>query len=842
MVTGSADKNGDVLPRPKRRRKRRKEDRGLPSDSELEEFVIAYLDEQSKLWPDLAAKSVIPEPTPEVVASLAEDFKRRHRGGKINLNELTKLRQFKLTLAGNYNRFSSDNSEPTSITDQIINSIRKAKEKGYFIPWQLVFCDYARSGLISTARNGYMGYKRAIADKSLPFVATFIDDFTRASREALEWWKLAHLSKYHKKKMLGASDGFDLDDANWDVWVTVYGLVSRLFIKQLKQKVKRGMSSRRSKTKRVLGRCPLGFTRKRVRDQNGNLVTDADGNAVHEIHIEGESSRLVKLIHRLYTRRRWSAYEIAKHLNSIEADEWNGWTESTVKKILFNPANIGVFIWNMRSKVYDYELEKEVIVRNPRSEWVVYYNPELAIIPMRYYRAARRRRSESRRKSVSKKSRNELSASTLFSGTLYCGSCETELKLIRSAGDHKQMGCLNGPAGVHGCKLSSSKSVRIIEKYLLDYLLKVILDESAVQQIVERANELLAKQQLKPRKSDKSIKGKIESRRKKIDKLVRLSEDAPDELCLGYRKRIIELQAEVNTLSQQLALIKSHNAPPPPPLDVERVRTYLKDTRELLNQEVPAAAAALRALTGPISITQMKDPTKKRGAKWIAHFAPDLVRFLSHLSKNRNYPESITLEFLNDANWIVPQNCEIVVDHVTQYERLGPKFAELHRRGAPIQAIADAHGMCWSQAKEILDYGLTGQRPRWKSHRRSESPVRGTPKWKQIQPHVLRLRDKEKMSWPEIISWLDNNCGVKAHENTVRRAWTEHHQQEVMNAVEKGKAVSRGSSRRIPQKTINQIHKLLSMGKLSQRQIANQTGVSLQTVSREAKSIRSDKS
>ena len=49
------------------------------------------------------------------------------------------------------------------------------------------------------------------------------------------------LSKFLRKGMIGASDGFDLSNPNSDILITVFGLVSRLFIKSLREKVMRGM-------------------------------------------------------------------------------------------------------------------------------------------------------------------------------------------------------------------------------------------------------------------------------------------------------------------------------------------------------------------------------------------------------------------------------------------------------------------------------------------------------------------------------------------------------------------------------------------------------------------------
>jgi hypothetical protein len=140
---------------------------------------------------------------------------------------------------GNYDRFSCDNSSPTSINDQLVNALAKAKLENLFIPWVFTYADFSVSGLDSS-RRGYSSYKEVLRDHS-NLVCTFIDDFTRASRDEIEWWKLAFFHKRLKKGMKGASDGFDLECSDWDVKITIAALVSRLFIRGLQQKVKRGM-------------------------------------------------------------------------------------------------------------------------------------------------------------------------------------------------------------------------------------------------------------------------------------------------------------------------------------------------------------------------------------------------------------------------------------------------------------------------------------------------------------------------------------------------------------------------------------------------------------------------
>ena len=175
----------------------------------------------------------------------------------------------------------------------------------------------------------------------------------------------------------------------------------------------------------------------------------------------------------LFSHKKWSAYQIAKHFNDLKVDGWDGWTESGIKKLLVGLDAMGIFIWNRTYREHDVEQDKMVVVQNPRSEWEVYIDPKLRLVPVAWWIDARRRLRKvwDKRRSIGPKpSRNQISATTLFSGTLVCDYCQGEIKLMRSAGKYRQMGCLNGLQHAHDCKLSSSKSVTVIEDCLLSFI------------------------------------------------------------------------------------------------------------------------------------------------------------------------------------------------------------------------------------------------------------------------------------------------------------------------------------------------------------------------------------
>ena len=128
------------LPRPQRRPRRARADRGLPPDEDLAILARAYLERQRKHWPGMVQAGLLPEPTDQVIREMVEDFKDRHRTGKVDAHTVRVLAKFCEKFAGNYNRFSCDNSSPLSIIDQMVNALDKAQAENRFIPWVIRVC------------------------------------------------------------------------------------------------------------------------------------------------------------------------------------------------------------------------------------------------------------------------------------------------------------------------------------------------------------------------------------------------------------------------------------------------------------------------------------------------------------------------------------------------------------------------------------------------------------------------------------------------------------------------------------------------------------------------------
>lgn len=682
-VTSSAEglDHEDALPTPKRKRRRAKEEQGLPDDAELESLAKAYLLRASELWPELVKSGVIPVVSDSVVASMVANFKERHRTGKVDTNLLSRLVAAGLKLAANYPRFSDLNSQPKSIVDQHLLALSFAKSKGYFVPWELVVADYARSA-VSGHRQGFHNLLKLIRNRKSCVQAALIDDFARGSRNEAESWKLAGLCKQHDVRLLGVSDGFHLDDPDWDTKVRLHNMFSEMENKYRRQRVQRGLMGSVGNNQ-PMGRMLFGYGRRPRKDENGNILRKRNGAAKTERCFALETKESALFMWELFYVKRWSTYQIAQEFNRLRIDDWDGWSDKSIECMLINPGYIGLFIWNRTTKEFNWDTQKFETVNNPWTKWKWEYNPELALVPKAWHVYARNVLVKPKKDPTRKKRRqSQRMPATLFSGTLVCGYCGSLITMCRSTPKYKNMGCKWGMARKYGCKLFASKTTATIEKTLLDVIHDRILTKDRLVGLVEAANKYLAQELSKPKLDLQPLRRRAKALKKQIDQLLdRVKRTTKEALIEVYESEIADLHAQLRVVNSELAIANRENAPVPPPLDLGRVETYLNDLRAVLNQEIPAAAEAIRALTGPIEITQEPYENKKRGARWIARFTPNVMRLLGQEAVRLDYPDSRTMEFLTSGKWIALEEMVVVLDLVPwlRPDRKLPNYEAIRR-------------------------------------------------------------------------------------------------------------------------------------------------------------------
>ncbi len=299
----------------------------------------------------------------------------------------------------------------------------------------------------------------------------------------------------------------------------------------------------------------------------------------------------------------------------------------------------------------------------------------------------------------------------------------------------------------------------------------------------------------------------------------------------AYERRIAELQKEVNYQKVQLRTADAENVPPPAPLDLATMKALLADLRGLLNQEIPAAAEAIRALTGPITIRQEAIPGKKRGARWIATFSPDFLGWLRRGAQGKDCPDSITLEYLGTRIWITPEGVETPIAHTPKYEVISRRVADLAAQGASVNTIAAALGETWVTVNQALDFARTGHRRKLKPG--GKRTGRGHSGRKPIDvAEVVRLRDEQRLSFKK----MAQRFGVS--EGTVTRAYDRGKPQAVREAAERGQKPQRGRYSHLGPEVFERIQAGLKAGDSPER-VAQQVGCSASMVYRFRKQTRS---
>lgn len=340
-----------------------------------------------------------------------------------------------------------------------------------------------------------------------------------------------------------------------------------------------------------------------------------------------------------------------------------------------------------------------------------------------------------------------------------------------------------------------------------------------------KANQYLATEAGKPRLDTGPLKAQIRENEEAIKKLFERIEGLTDEsLCQAYEKRIGDLQKELNERKARLREASAQNVATPPPLDAASVKALLSDLRGLLNQEIPAAAEAVRALTGPITIRQEKTAEKKRGARWIATFSPDLLGWLRGEARGKDCPDSISLEYLNSRIWITPESVEAMIDPTPKYEKISGRVAELTAKGCGINTICNIMRESWETVKQAQYFAKTGRRPTLRSRKSGRRGKGGIPR-KQIDvAEVVQMRDVMGYSFRKIGRML----GVC--DSTVARAYDKGNPQPLQEAIESGR-IRRGYRSQLGSVMFERIREGLHAGK-SIKEVASEIGCGRSTVHR----------
>ena len=315
-----------------------------------------------------------------------------------------------------YARYSSENQRDASIEDQLRLCHLHAEKQG----WTIV--DSYTDRAISGASLLRPGIQELIQDATRGrFAIVLAEAMDRLSRDQEDIAGLFKRMAFSGVKIVTLSEG-DVTHLH----VGLKGTMNALFLKDLADKVRRGLRGRVEGGKSGGGNC-YGY----------DVVKKfaADGEPVR-------GDRAINKFEACVVRRIFSNYasgkspkRIAFELNKegIKAPGGGDWGFSTINGnrrrgtgILNNEMYIGRIVWNRLRYIKDPDTGKRVSRPNPESEWIFHDVPELRIIEQDLWNRIKARQEAIKvERSTGKPNRlhERQRAKYLFSGLTRCACC-----------------------------------------------------------------------------------------------------------------------------------------------------------------------------------------------------------------------------------------------------------------------------------------------------------------------------------------------------------------------------------------------------------------------------------
>lgn len=379
-----------------------------------------------------------------------------------------------------YTRYSTDNQNETSITDQDrANAQLIAREQGVLIE---KYSDSALSGQYSD-RPDYIRLKADLERDRFDLIV--VDEISRLWRNVLEQYSMVELCKYRGIHIIGVNDGIDTRREGFELLLAVKGAQNEDFIRFVSKKTHNSLQGIVIAKLHAGGKI-YGYKSRyqETVDKKGNPIFKPNGLA-----IVPDQAAIVVQIFQWYADGQ-APKRIADKLNQegIPSPRNRAWRASAIygdhkrgTGILNNKIYIGIYEWNKSKWIKLPETvraktgrtgKKERRERDP-SEWLSVDMPELRIIDASLWDRVKKRQAATRRQSQDLKSPNTgrgFNSKYLFSGLLTCGNCGSNYVMINKY----SYGCsLNMSGGHSACENRIKVPRRLIEEKLL----AVIQDE-----------------------------------------------------------------------------------------------------------------------------------------------------------------------------------------------------------------------------------------------------------------------------------------------------------------------------------------------------------------------------
>jgi DNA invertase Pin-like site-specific DNA recombinase len=317
-----------------------------------------------------------------------------------------------------YARYSTDLQREASIDDQVRVCRQRIKREG----WKLgaTYSDAARSG----ASRLRPGYQKLLEDaRAGAFEVVVAEALDRLSRDQEDVAALYKRLSFAGIKMVTLAEG-EISELH----VGLKGTMNALFLKDLAQKIRRGLEGR-VRSGKSGGGLPYGYRVARHFDDRGELLR---GDRV----VEESEAETIRRIYRAFAAGK-SPRAIARELNleGLRGSGGRAWADTTIRGnagrgcgILRNEVYIGQLIWNRQRFLKDPVTGRRVTRINPKTEWVATDVPEWRIVPQELWERVQVRFDEIETRPATRKARatrfwEHRRPKHILTGLVRCAAC-----------------------------------------------------------------------------------------------------------------------------------------------------------------------------------------------------------------------------------------------------------------------------------------------------------------------------------------------------------------------------------------------------------------------------------
>ena len=508
-------------------------------------------------------------------------------------------------LAAIYARYSSENQRPESIEDQVAACRRLAGQRGFTIAEDHVYSDQAQSG----ARKDRPGLTALLsAAASGQFQVVLVDDLSRLARD--NYLMLSVLAELHFAgvRVVSVADGLDSHDEEATLGIQIRGIFNELQLRDLKNKTLRGQIGQKQRGFSV-GERTYGYRSVAV----GATRLDKQGRPRPEgykMEIDAREAAMVLRIFRAY-REGLSVIRIVRQLNEEKVPgrfrSHQGWSPSTVGRILDNEKYIGRWVWNKTERRRDPRSGQRKCFPKPASEWVLQEDESLRIVPQELWEQVRTRRQEVRRSwpggtgqrgfSTQQGGREKYFPTHLLSGAMVCGKCGATIAQVSGKGGG-YYGCLGATKGACDNKLLVRR--HLVEKIILDTVRDRLSDPQHIEYVLKRVATEVGKLYAHVPESIRLKETELTAEQRRLANFIDFIGEGRGSRTLA--QALLESEQKVEALKEELESLhrcrgKVFQAPP-----LEWIQERLSKLKDILERNSDRSGLLLRKLLGPLRL------------------------------------------------------------------------------------------------------------------------------------------------------------------------------------------------------------------------------------------------